>query len=155
MIALVLLFIVSIQMYLLIKYGQTIGKRALGIKIVNESHEGLPDFVKVILLRSFVPNLLYGIPYAGVAICLADLLFIFRDDRRCLHDLIAQTKVINVANNKRNKRFIIINYYYVFHYYNGEQGVKATLKKFALSGGNRDSTPHCSHKMNSFSGVLT
>ena len=100
MIALVLLFIVSIQMYLLIKYGQTIGKRALGIKIVNESHEGLPGFVKVILLRSFVPNLLYGIPYAGVAICLADLLFIFRDDRRCLHDLIAQTKVINAANNK-------------------------------------------------------
>ena len=100
MIVVVFLLIALIQMYLLIKYGQTIGKRALGIKIVKVSDNGLPGFVKVYLLRSFVPNLLVGIPYAGVAIYLADLLFIFRDDRRCLHDLIAQTIVINDTSKR-------------------------------------------------------
>lgn len=100
MIVVVYLLMALIQMFLLIKHGQTIGKRALGIKIVKESDNSLPGFVKVYLLRSFVPNLLAGIPYAGVAIYLADLLFIFRDDRRCLHDLIAQTIVINDTSKR-------------------------------------------------------
>lgn len=93
--AVVFLLVAPVQLYLLSKHGQTIGKRVIGIKIVREVDNGLPGLVKVCLLRSLVPNLLYGIPYAGAVIWLADMLFIFRDDRRCLHDLIAQTKVVN------------------------------------------------------------
>jgi uncharacterized RDD family membrane protein YckC len=85
------------QMVLLVKRGQSLGKIVLGIKIVKVSDEGVPGFVKVVLLRIFVPSLLAGIPYAGALIWLADALFIFRDDRRCLHDLIAETKVIDVS----------------------------------------------------------
>ena len=67
----------------------------VGIKIVKISDESLPGFVKIFVLRMFLPGLLFGIPYLGAVIWLANGLFIFRDDRRCIHDLIAETKVIN------------------------------------------------------------
>jgi uncharacterized RDD family membrane protein YckC len=85
-----------VQMVFLVKYGQSLGKRALGIQIVKISDESVPGFVKVVVLRSFVPGLIALIPFAGGVIAIADALFIFRDDRRCLHDLIAETKVIKV-----------------------------------------------------------
>ena len=85
-----------VQMYFLVSRGQSLGKMALGIKIVKKSDGTVPGFVKVVLLRSFVPSLLAGIPYAGPVIYVADFLFIFRDDRRCIHDLIAETEVVNV-----------------------------------------------------------
>lgn len=83
------------QAIYLTKRGQSLGKMIVGVKIVRVSDESLPGFVKVFVLRLFVPGLLTGIPYLGVALWLADLLCIFRDDRRCIHDLIAETKVID------------------------------------------------------------
>ena len=83
-----------VQIVLLVKRGQSLGKRALGIRIVRVSDESIPGFVKVVILRLFVPALLVGIPYVGILIWLVDALFIFKDERRCLHDLIADTKVI-------------------------------------------------------------
>jgi len=90
--------LLAIQATFLIKRGQSVGKMALGIKIVRVSDGTIPGFVKIFLLRLFVPNLLTGIPFIGIAFILVDLLFIFREDRRCLHDLIAETKVIESAN---------------------------------------------------------
>lgn len=86
-----------VQAVFLIKRGQSLGKMAVGIRIVKVSDESAPGFVKVFLLRMFIPNLLYGIPYLGVALLLVDLLFIFREDRRCVHDLIAETKVVDTS----------------------------------------------------------
>lgn len=86
-----------VQAIFLIKRGQSLGKMAVGIKIVRVSDESVPGFVKVFLLRLLVPGLLSGIPYLGVVLWLVDLLFIFRDDRRCLHDLIAETKVVDAT----------------------------------------------------------
>ena len=83
-----------VQMVILVKHGQTIGKRALKIRIVRVSDESTPGFVKVVLLRIWVSSFISGIPYVGVIFWIVDGLFIFRDDRRCLHDLIANTKVI-------------------------------------------------------------
>jgi uncharacterized RDD family membrane protein YckC len=84
------------QMVFLVIRGQSLGKMAVGIKIVRVADGSVPGFVKVVLLRMFVPSLLAAIPYAGALIWFADVLFIFRDDRRCLHDLIAETKVVDV-----------------------------------------------------------
>jgi uncharacterized RDD family membrane protein YckC len=84
--------LIIMQMLFLIQRGQSLGKMILGIKIVTVSDEAIPGFIKVILLRGMVPSLLCGIPYAGIAFWLADILCIFRDDRRCIHDLIAETK---------------------------------------------------------------
>lgn len=76
------------QLVFLVLYGQTLGKSALEIKIVNASDGGIPGFW-VISVREFI-RALAVIPFIG----LIDALFILRDDRCCLHDLIAQTKVV-------------------------------------------------------------
>jgi len=46
----------------------------------------------------YIPIWIVGlIPGVGIALTILDALFIFRDDRRCIHDLIAGTKVITTA----------------------------------------------------------
>lgn len=88
------------QMYFMVTLGQSLGKCAVGIKVVRIADEGLPGFSKIYLLRHLVPGLIGAIPYVGAVFVLVDYLFIFRDDNRCIHDLIAQTKVINDPNFK-------------------------------------------------------
>jgi len=89
-----LLALFAVQLWMLVTRGQTIGKRVLGVRIVSFGDETNPGFVKVFLLRAVVPALLGAVPYLGIVFTLTDYCFIFRDDRRCLHDLIASTKVI-------------------------------------------------------------
>ncbi len=89
-----LVLLLAIQIYLLVTRGQTIGKKFLGIKIVSFEDESNPGFVKVFLLRMVVNGLIGAVPVIGIFYSLADILFIFRDDKRCLHDLIAGTKVV-------------------------------------------------------------
>ena len=70
--------------------GQTTGKRIVGIKIVQASTGENGGFVSNVVLRAWVNGLLNIVPLYG----LVDILFIFRNDRRCIHDLIAGTIVI-------------------------------------------------------------
>lgn len=86
-----------VQMVLLTIRGQTLGKLMVGIRIVRFQDEGRAGFVKAVVLRSLVPGLIGGIPYIGIPFTLVDALFIFRADRRCLHDHIADTKVVEVV----------------------------------------------------------
>ena len=76
---------------LLTKQGQTIAKKWLRIRIVTHPDGKNPGFVKAFLLRSFV-NAIIGqvVPLYG----LVDVCFIFREDQRCLHDLIGETIVV-------------------------------------------------------------
>jgi hypothetical protein len=47
-----------------------------------------------LLLKRYLPVQVVGsIPVLGMFASLVDVLFIFRDDRRCVHDLIAGTQV--------------------------------------------------------------
>lgn len=80
-----------VQLY---KTGQTIAKRWLGIRIVRTdgSRAGLG---RIVALRSMVPGLIGAIPILGPLFSLADPLFIFADDRRTLHDKIADTIVVD------------------------------------------------------------
>ena len=87
------LFCATIQTWMLAVRGQTVGKRLLGIRIVRVQDDANPGFVHAVVLRSFVPILLRAIPVVGLGFWLVDVLCIFREDRRCLHDLIAGTKV--------------------------------------------------------------
>jgi uncharacterized RDD family membrane protein YckC len=81
------------QTYLLSTRGQTLGKRWMGIKIVKLDGTA-PGFVHAVLLRIFVNALIGSIPKAGGVYSLVDVLMIFRQDRRCAHDLIASTRVV-------------------------------------------------------------
>lgn len=80
------------QLYLQSTLGQTLGKRMMGIKVVRTN--GSPvSLGRIILLRNLVPA---AINAACGIFNLVDALFIFAADRRCLHDHIADTKVVKV-----------------------------------------------------------
>lgn len=81
--------------YLLATAGQTIGKRLVGTRIVNVSDERKPKFLTLVGARYATTWLIGLIPGVGNLYGLVDVLLIFREDRRCVHDLIAGTKVIN------------------------------------------------------------
>lgn len=71
--------------------GQTLGKKWLGIRIVTFPDGQKPGFVKGFLLRSFVNGIIgQVVPFYGII----DPCFIFREDNRCVHDLLADTTVI-------------------------------------------------------------
>ncbi len=80
------------QWYLLATSGQTVGKKLLMVRIVSESGT-LPGFFRAVVLRNWVRALLSMIPFFG----LIDVLFIFSESRKCLHDYIAGTKVVAVV----------------------------------------------------------
>ncbi len=85
--------IVALNGYLLAKRGQTVGKKAVGIRVVRTNGDDA-GFVRLFFLRGALSWLLATIPFVGGLYALLDILFIFRADRRCLHDLIADTKVV-------------------------------------------------------------
>ena len=91
-----LLALLVIQIYLLSTCGQTLGKKLLGIRIVSFDDETNPGFVKAFLLRVVVNGLIGAVPLVGGVYSLVDACFIFRDDQRCIHDIIAGTKVVKV-----------------------------------------------------------
>lgn len=74
--------------------GQTIGKKLVGTKIVGVDN-AQADFNTVILKRYLPITAVSVVPIAGQFLPLIDVLFIFRGDKRCVHDLIAGTKVVN------------------------------------------------------------
>lgn len=92
---LLVIVVVVLQLYLLATRGQTLGKRWMKIRIVKLDGSN-PGFVGAVLLRAFVNGLITAIPYLGGIYGLVDALFIFRDDRRCIHDLIAGTRVVQL-----------------------------------------------------------
>jgi len=80
--------------YLLHKRGQTIGKWALGIKIVSVAKNEILPLWKVFFVRHVPQVLVAMIPIIGSILTIINDLFIFRKDKRCVHDHIAGTKVI-------------------------------------------------------------
>ncbi len=81
------------QWYLIATTGQSLGKRWLGIQIVRV--DGTPlNFVNGVIMRSWVTSALSNIPFLGGFISLVDALMIFGEERRCLHDQIAGTRVV-------------------------------------------------------------
>jgi uncharacterized RDD family membrane protein YckC len=86
--------VLGVNIYLLHRSGQTIGKLAVNIKIVRSdgSRAGL---ARLFFLRTLLIWILYWIPLFNLLFILIDVMFIFRHDRRCVHDFIADTKVVN------------------------------------------------------------
>ncbi|MBZ0112702.1 MAG: RDD family protein [Thermoanaerobaculia bacterium] len=91
--ALGMLALLGYNLYLLDRAGQTIGKKALKIRIVRANGDRV-SLGRLLGLRWLVPTILGGVPLVGPVFGLANVLFIFREDQRCLHDHLADTKVV-------------------------------------------------------------
>lgn len=85
---------VLVQGYLLATQGQTVGKKLLGLRIVRSNGEAV-SIGRMLGLRYFLGWVVTMIPFIGMIFALTDALLIFRDSRKCLHDNIADTIVIN------------------------------------------------------------
>ncbi|HEY8102418.1 MAG TPA: RDD family protein [Burkholderiaceae bacterium] len=88
-------FFLLVHGYFLKRDGQTVGKKIVGIRITDLDN-GIPQFSKIILLRYLPISCVSLIPAVGQILAMIDPLFIFRSDHRCVHDLIAKTKVVKV-----------------------------------------------------------
>lgn len=91
---LALFALAAIQMTLIATKGQSIGKAFMGIRIVKVDDESAPGFFKGVFMRGAVGAVIGQIPFVGFIYGLVDCLAIFSENRRCLHDMIAGTKVI-------------------------------------------------------------
>ena len=90
-----------VQIYLVATRGQTLGKRFLGIRIVRASDGSNPGFARAWLLRALVPGIIGLLPMIGNMFTIVNYSFIFRADRRCLHDLLADTRVVKINPTTR------------------------------------------------------
>jgi uncharacterized RDD family membrane protein YckC len=88
------LALMGYNIYLLHENGQTLGKMLLNIKIVRSDRRTRATLTRLMLARIVPLWALSFIPYIGGLISLIDPLFIFGDERQCLHDRIADTTVI-------------------------------------------------------------
>jgi len=83
--------------YLLATRGQTIGKVAVGTRIVSVADGKILPLWKIVALRILPFTVVGVIPAVGQLVGFINPLFIFAESRRCLHDYVAGTKVV-VAN---------------------------------------------------------
>jgi uncharacterized RDD family membrane protein YckC len=76
--------------------GQTIGKKVAKTRIVTMDGQK-PSMGNLAGKRYAFMNLVGIIPFIGGLLSIVNILFIFRKDRRCLHDLVGGTQVVQVT----------------------------------------------------------
>lgn len=89
---------IALQALLLALRGQNLGKLMFGLQVLNADTGTPAGAVRASLLRFVLPVTLIIVlnvftAVIGFLFLLVDFCFIFREDGRCLHDLIAGTKV--------------------------------------------------------------
>jgi uncharacterized RDD family membrane protein YckC len=96
----VALAVLITQIVLVARRGQTIGKKVLGIRMITSDGD-IPSVWRVFFLRwlpfavvAVVLELVFKIRGLGNLVYLVDTLLIFQANRRCLHDLLADTHVV-------------------------------------------------------------
>jgi uncharacterized RDD family membrane protein YckC len=85
---------------LLWRYGQTLGKRLVKIKIVDHESGQVPAVWKLIVLRAPFFPLMHATLIGFWYLLALDLLTGLRADRRCIHDWVSGTRVVVAAGDK-------------------------------------------------------
>ncbi|HPF14988.1 MAG: RDD family protein [Planctomycetes bacterium] len=83
----------TVQLYFLFRESQTIGKRIVGTRI-HRTSGARASGMRILLLRGLVPVLFYMLPFLGPGFMIIGYLMIFGSNRRCLHDYVAGTVVL-------------------------------------------------------------
>jgi uncharacterized RDD family membrane protein YckC len=91
------LALLGVQIYLMVTRSQSIGKWMVNTQMVDINTGQPSSFVNCFILRGFVSGLIGAVPCAGPIYSLVDILFIFREDRRCIHDLLGSTQVVDIS----------------------------------------------------------
>ena len=110
-IALAAFLVVSVvQLYLLGTRGQTAGRIVMKVRVVDARTGEHPGWARLVLLRAILQVLIVGAlnsiallnPIAGISMgaiyAIIDSLFVFRQDRRTIHDHYSGTRVDKVAD---------------------------------------------------------
>ena len=79
-------------------FGGTLGKKLLGLRIVR-TDGSRAGFVRLFFGRGAAAVLPGLVPLLGALYLMLDMLMIFRDSRQCLHDQIADTKVVTAESS--------------------------------------------------------
>ena len=87
------LLLALVNGWLLATRGQTVGKMLLGMRITRRDGTAA-DMLRLVGLRYGLSTLITVVPIVGAVYSLVDALMIFRADRRCIHDMIADTIVV-------------------------------------------------------------
>jgi uncharacterized RDD family membrane protein YckC len=83
-----------INCILISKSGQSVGKKLVKTRMIDQE-TGVPvGFVQGFLVRSFVFGLLTQIPLFGAFIAIADIIYLFTENHQTLHDKLAKTLVV-------------------------------------------------------------
>jgi uncharacterized RDD family membrane protein YckC len=94
---------VALNGYFLVERSQTLGKRLLGLQIVNFADGRPTSFAKIAFFRTLPMMILtVAIPTTGTILYIFGLTFIFLEYRRCLHDVIAGTKVVDLRAKRHS-----------------------------------------------------
>jgi uncharacterized RDD family membrane protein YckC len=83
-----------VQCVLLTVRGQSVGKLVAGSRIVRYADNAKAGFLRAFLLRGTIPWVIEQIPIVGGLFWLVNVCFVFSEERRCVHDYIAGTKVV-------------------------------------------------------------
>ena len=96
----ILVFIIT-NIVFLVKEGQSIGKRIVGIKIVSEEHNCVPEPLELIFMRCVIPMALSatGIFYLIDLIC-----GLYSEKNKCIHDSLAKTLVVECKDMMPSRR---------------------------------------------------
>lgn len=89
-----LIIFLAIHGKLMVSDGQTYGKKILKIKMVTMENQAV-DMSNLSKRYGFY-WFTYLVPVVGSIISLINVLFIFTESKRCLHDHVGETKVVNV-----------------------------------------------------------
>ncbi|KAB2642262.1 MAG: RDD family protein [Verrucomicrobia bacterium] len=89
-----LLVLAAVQGVLLARRGQSLGKILCGLRIVRLPGNVQAGLVHAFLLRGTTIWVIEQIPVLGGLFWLIDVCFIFGEERRCVHDYIAGTRVV-------------------------------------------------------------
>lgn len=91
--------VLIVQVVMIVRRSQTVGKYLMDLQVVDVRTGARISAPRYILIRGFVGSWLFGFAVLPAVNLyrLIDILYIFKDDERTLHDRIADTKVIKLS----------------------------------------------------------
>lgn len=103
--ALMILAVFVVQTLMLIKKGQTLGKMAVGLRILDKNSLSLPSVTNILLIRTVLTNIAYSVPMIGMLLLVADFITMIIDkQKQSLHDKLAKTVVMIADDAQLNDK---------------------------------------------------